>query len=149
MGFTSSRRWMIKSYKGLALRTENLNLNANATSSPGRRMSPNPMTLYPPHGSNMRGILSNIGTPSSPLLSPRATYEVWTRKHSHKHWRTHAHQKIMPLSMHNLRIILTTIITLSWNKLLDANTQKMSYKKAQPRSTVPTWFSKDLVCKNL
>jgi len=37
-------------------------------------MSPNPIMLYPPHGSNILGILSNMGTPSSPVLSPRATY---------------------------------------------------------------------------
>lgn len=42
----------------------------------------------------------------------------------------------------NIRIpfhMLTTIITLSWNHLLEINTQKMSYRKAQLRRTEPTW----------
>lgn len=33
------------------------------------------MMLYPPHGSNIRGIFSSMGTPSSSVLSPRATYQ--------------------------------------------------------------------------
>jgi len=39
---------------------------------------------------------------------------------------------------------LTTIITLSWNHHLETNTQKMSYRNAQLRRTVPTWYRKKL-----
>ena len=52
---------------------QSLNLNENATNNPGKIMSPNPIMLKPPQGSNIRGIFSSIGIPSSPLLSPRAT----------------------------------------------------------------------------
>lgn len=63
------------------------------------------MMLYPPHGSNIRGIFSNMGTPSSSVLSPRATYpkkptcytgrrslEINTQKMSHAY---HNHHTLM------------------------------------------------------
>jgi len=53
-------------------------LKAKAINSPGRRISPKPMMLYPPHGSNIRGIFNSMGTPSSSVLSPRATCKQTT-----------------------------------------------------------------------
>ncbi|KAL8136397.1 hypothetical protein V2J09_002398 [Rumex salicifolius] len=69
-GNNVKQSWLTMSFHQIQ---SHLNLREKATTSPGNIMSPKPMTLYPPHGSNIRGIFSNIGMPSSPLLSPRAT----------------------------------------------------------------------------
>lgn len=77
-----------------------------------------------------------MGTPSSSVLSPRATYDnsnsIGINSKSRYIW---SHQ----IYHDSHFIIRTAIITLSWNKLLETNTQKMSYRNAQLRRTEPIW----------
>lgn len=110
-------------------------LREKATSSPGMIISPNPMILNPPQGSNIRGILSSMGIPSSPLPSPRATYNTKQRT-----WLQRIGENSFVLIHFKIQTTqqLTTIITLLWNHRLDKNTQNMSYKNEQLSKTVPT-----------
>jgi hypothetical protein len=81
-----------------------------------------------------------MGTPSSSVLSPRATCEQTTciARYLANHRRRNKMSSRQQISNITIVIIHTTIITLSWNIILEIKTQKMSYKKAQLRRAEPT-----------
>ena len=89
--------------------------------------------------------------PSSPLLSPRAT----CMENNNFNRKTASCMRPKSSFVKNGRDgglffkTLTTIITLSWNHRLETNTQKMSYRKAQLRRTVPTWFRENGICQSV